>query len=74
MNFQNFNAFALNQDQQSSVIGGAKPAFPTLTLPSKASTTAYTTATNAPVLIFPVIEEPPLPPIIIIDPIEFVQG
>lgn len=74
MNFQNFQQFSLGCDQQSSVIGGAKPAFPSVALPAQVSTTAYGAAQNAPALFFPAIEEPPLPPIIIIDPIEFVQG
>ena len=72
MNFQNFNQFSLSQAQQNSVVGGAKPAtMPSIGLPAQASNTAYGAATNAPALSFPVIEEPPLPPILIIDPIEY---
>ena len=71
MNFQSFNQFSLSSAQEMSITGGAKRALPQLTLPPTSSTNAYSAATNAPALVFPVIEQPPLPPILIIDPIEY---
>ena len=68
MNFQNFNQFALNQDQQSSVIGGAKPlSAPVATLPADAGTVVLpavtlpvldTTTVGEPIVTAPVITRP----------------
>lgn len=69
MNFQNFNAFALNQDQQNSVIGGAKPLnAPVATLPADAGTVVLpavtlpvidtTTTLGEPVVTAPVVTRP----------------
>lgn len=68
MNFQNFNAFALNQDQQNSVIGGAKPvSAPVATLPADAGTVELpavtlplidTTTLGEPVVTVPVVTRP----------------
>jgi hypothetical protein len=59
MNFQHFNQFALSNEQATSIVGGAKPV---LSLPAKANSAAYA-ATGV-----PQVENPPLPPILIIDP------
>lgn len=62
MNFQHFNQFALSNEQATSIVGGAKPI---LSLPAKANSAAYA-ATGV-----PQVENPPLPPILIIEPITY---
>ncbi|HNI45217.1 MAG: hypothetical protein JNM36_15635 [Chitinophagales bacterium] len=64
MDFQNFQQFSLDCDQQATIIGGTKLTFPAISLPAQVATIVHSAATNAPALFFPIIEEPPLPPII----------
>lgn len=64
MNFQNFNAFALNQDQQNSVIGGAKlVSAPPAILPVESGTVVL------PAVTLPVIDTTTLGTPIVTDPI-----
>ena len=57
MNFQNFNQFAISNEQATSIVGGAKPVVaPTVTLPEE--TTAILPAVTLPVIDTTILGEP----------------
>ncbi len=57
MNFQNFNQFAISNEQATSIVGGAKPLVaPTVTLPEE--TTAVLPAVTLPVIDTTVLGAP----------------